>query len=188
MKKLVFITVCLVAFAISGFAQKKFRGEKGISSVGVIIGHAIDSKSLTVGADYRYNIDDRIRLAPSALYVLRNDYASRFYANADAHYLTRITDEITIYPIGGLGVSMVKFDGYSDVHGDLEETGYWPGYGSYYDFTKSETKFRIGLNLGFGGEMRVTKDILVGAEFRYNLTTERYYDQAMLLARVAYYF
>jgi hypothetical protein len=188
MKKLVFITVCLVAFAISGFAQSEFSGEKGISSIGVIAGYAVDNKSLTIGADYRYNIMDNVRLAPSALYVLENDYVSRFYANADVHYLARITDEITLYPIGGLGISATKFGSYSGVHGDLEDAGYWPSYGSFYDFTKSETKIRVGLNLGFGGEVRVTKDIIVGAEFRYNLTTERAYDQAMLLARAAYYF
>jgi len=180
MKKLVILSICLVVFVANSFAQNKFSGEKGISSVGVIVGHAIDSKSLTIGADYRYNIQDKIRLAPSALYVLRNDYLSTLYLNADAHYLARITDEITIYPIGGLGVSMKRYEDFIDVE-DI---------GSIEDLfkTKTETKIRVGLNLGFGGEMRMTKDIIVGAEFRYNLTTERIYDQAMLLVRVAYYF
>ena len=188
MKKLVFIMVCLVAFAIGGFAQSKLSGEKGISSIGVIAGYAIDSKSLTIGADYRYNIMDKVRLAPSALYVLENDYVSSFYANADVHYLARITKNATIYPIGGLGLSFVKFDGYFDIDGHEGIPGYGYGYGGFYNSLKSETKIRIGLNLGFGGEIRMTKDIIIGAEFRYNLTTERVYDQAMLLARAAYYF
>jgi hypothetical protein len=174
MKKLVFIMVCLVAFAIGGFAQSDFGGEKGISSIGVIGGHAIRSKAPTIGVDYRYNILDKVRLAPSVMYVFENDYANTFYANADVHYLARITDEATLYPLVGIGLSYWKWD---SVLEDLE------------DFLGlSEDKLRIGLNLGFGGEIRLTKDIIVGAEFRYNLTSERAYDQAMILARAAYYF
>ena len=176
MKKLVILSICLVVFVANSFAQNKFSGEKGISSVGVIVGHAIDSKSLTIGADYRYNIQDKIRLAPSALYVLRNDYLSTLYLNADAHYLARITKKATIYPLGGLGVSVWRFN--NKIPTSLEDL--------FND--DSETKVRIGLNLGFGGEMRLSKDMIVGAEFRYNMTTERAYDQAMILIRAAYYF
>ena len=177
MKKLVFLTVCLVAFCANSFAQKKFRGEKGVSSVGVIVGHAISSKAPTIGVDYRYNILDKVRLAPSAMYVFENDFANTFYANADAHYLARITDKATMYPLAGIGLSYWKWD--TLVINDLNDL---------LDKSESDSKVRIGLNLGFGGEMRVTDDIIVGAEFRYNLTTERAYDQAMILVRAAYYF
>ena len=177
MKRFVLIMVCFVVFATGGFAQGKHKGEKGVSSVGVIAGHAIESKTFTVGADYRYNIEDRIRLAPSVLYSVKKDYVSSLNINADVHYLARITDVVTIYPLGGLGVTIWNLD-----RGFIAE--------QFEDLfgIDSEKKTRIGLNLGFGGEMRVTKDIIVGAEFRYNLTTERGYNQAMLLARAAYYF
>ena len=177
MKKLIFLTVCLVAFAANGFAQKSFRGEKGVSSVGLIMGHAVSSKAFTLGADFRYNIEDKIRLAPSALYTLKNDNFTSLYLNADAHYLTRVTKDITIFPIGGVGVSLRKIYGIPVL-----------GIGGVELKSDSETKLRVGLNLGFGGEIRATDDIIIGAEFKYNLTTERIYDQAMLLARVAYYF
>ena len=177
MKKFVFLALCLVAFISNSNAQSNFGGEKGISSVGVIAGHAIHSKAFTIGADYRYNIEDRIRLAPSVLYSLKKDDVSSLNINADVHYLTRITDVITIYPLGGLGVTIWNLD-YSPIIEHLEDL---------LD-VDTETKTRIGLNLGFGGELRVTKDIIIGAEFRYNLTTERAYNQAMLLARAAYYF
>jgi opacity protein-like surface antigen len=176
MKKLVFLTVCFVAFVANSNAQSNYKGEKGISSIGVIMGHAIDSKAFTVGADYRYNVLDRVRLAPSVLYTFENDYTNTLYFNADAHYLARITKKVTIYPIGGIGVSVWKYDGIINGLEDL------------FDIDDSHTKVSIGLNLGFGGEIRLTPDILVGAEFRYNLTSERFYDQAMLLARAAYYF
>ena len=184
MKKLVFLTVCSVAFAISCFAQNNIKGEKGISSVGVIVGHAVNSKALTVGVDYRYNIMDRIRLAPSVLYIMKNDLVSSLYANADVHYLARITKEVTIYPIGGLGVSMRS----SDIFELKAPSEFDPENPLDIYKTKSDTKTNVGLNLGFGGEMRLTKDLIIGAEFKYNLTKERIYDQAMLLARLAYYF
>jgi len=183
MKKIVILTVCLAAFVANSFGQNVIKkGEQGVSSVGVILGHAITSKAFTIGADYRYNIDDRIRFAPSALYTLKNDGISSMYLNADAHYLARITDKATIYPIGGVGLSHWRWDSF--IIDDLEPLG---GHGYSRTIVK-ETKIRIGVNLGFGGEMRITDDIIAGAEFRYNLTSERFYDQAMLLARVAYYF
>ena len=181
MKKLVVLAVCLVAFVVNSYAQSKFKGEKGVSSVGVIAGHAIRSKAPTIGVDYRYNIMDNVRLAPSLMYTFENDYTSTFYANADAHYLARITDKVTIYPLAGIGLSLWKQDVFNI--GDLDDLE-----DLFKGKLESETKPRVGLNLGFGGEMRVTKDVLVGAEFRYNLTTERFYDQAMLLVRAAYYF
>ena len=184
MKKIVILTVCLAAFVANSFGQNVIKkGEQGVSSVGVILGHAVTSKALTIGADYRYNVLDRVRLAPSLMYVMKNDDMSSLYLNADAHYLARITKEITIYPIGGLGISMRQFDSFID---DSLPPGEFPD--GVRTFRESESKIRVGLNLGFGGEMRITDDIIAGAEFRYNLTAERFYDQAMLLARVAYYF
>jgi len=182
MKKIVILTVCLAAFVANSFGQNVIKkGEQGVSSVGVILGHAVTSKALTIGADYRYNVLDRVRLAPSLMYVMKNDDMSSLYLNADAHYLARITKEVTIYPIGGLGLSMRQFDYFTyETDDDLSS--------HLNRIRESESKIRVGLNLGFGGEMRITDDIIAGAEFRYNLTAERFYDQAMLLARVAYYF
>lgn len=205
MRRLALLTICIFTFVAAGFAQdgsktrkgnkvhsgvNKYKGEKGVSSVGGIVGYGIDNKTALAGIDYRYNIRDRIRLASSVLYALENEDRSALYVNVDAHYLARVTDKITIYPIGGLGVSVwnlrlpkIPLDS-PEANGseanDSETNG--------SEAADSETKVRIGLNLGFGGEMRVTKDIIVGAEFRYNLTSERIYDQAMLVARVAYYF
>lgn len=188
----------MFAFAATGFAQsktgvKKYKGEKGVSSIGVMIGYAVDNKTALIGADYRYNIRDRIRLVPSVLYSLKNEDRSTVYVNADAHYLARVTNKITLYPVGGLGLSIWNFDGIpvipilpvipTESATETPETETPEA-----ETSGSETKIRIGLNLGFGGEMRITKDIIVGAEFRYNLTSERIYDQAMFLARAAYYF
>jgi opacity protein-like surface antigen len=128
-------------------------------------------------------------LAPSVLYLFEKDLASTWYANVDAHYLARISRETTLYPIAGLGLSVWKFgnSGLLNPENFLHEYGGgdWGdnsgGYG-YKDTTK------IGLNLGVGCETRLTEDILVGGEFKYNITNERLFDQAMITIRAAYYF
>jgi outer membrane protein X len=191
MKSSVLLAICLAGFATVGYAQGGDmirKGEKGVSSVGGIVGYAVDNKTVAVGVDYRYNIKDRLRLAPSVLYTMKTDDISTWVVNADVHYLARITDEVTIYPAGGLGLSVWNFEyGTPETPGKEVSGEETSGEGASV-VPASETKIRLGLNLGFGGEMRVNKDIIVGAEFRYNLTTERAYDRAMILARVAYYF
>jgi outer membrane protein X len=181
MKKLLLVTICLIGFTTFGIAQESNviqKGEKGVFSVGGIFGYAIDHKTAAIGVDFRYNLTDRMRLAPSVLYTIKNAGVSTYYANADAHYLARITNKTTLYPIGGLGLSVWNF-----TYTKKKEPG-----DQFSVEKESETKVRLGLNLGFGGETRITQDLIIGMEFRYNLTTERVYDQAMILTRVAYYF
>ena len=173
MRVIVFI-VSFVFLLTNGFAQKNMHGEKGVSSVGGIVGYAIESEKAVIGIDYRYNIHDKIRLAPSVLYAIKKDNIDMWYFNADAHYLARVTDLVTLYPIGGLGISAWRNRPY-------------PLLPDILDTQKIETNIRAGLNLGFGGEIRLTKDIIAGMEFKYNWT-KQLYNQAMLLARVAYYF
>ena len=176
MKKLLFLCVYMLFCIANVFAQSNLKGEKNISSIGGIFGYAIESEKAVVGVDFRYNVLDRLRLAPSILYAVKKDYTDIWYFNADVHYLARISPTVTIYPIGGLGFSAWTIHYKSN---SLLEEILRP--------KNDETNIRVGLNLGFGGEMRVSKDIIVGAEFRYNWT-ERYYNHAMLLARIAYYF
>ena len=173
MRIIVFI-VSFVFIVTNGFAQESLKGEKGVSSVGGIIGYAIESEKAVIGIDYRYNIHDKIRLAPSVLYAIKRNNTDIWHFNADAHYLVRVTERVTLYPLGGIEVSVWRYR-LSPVLEELLKP------------KKNESEGRFGLNLGFGGEIRVTKDLIVGADFRYNWT-ERPYNQAMLLTRAAYYF
>jgi outer membrane protein X len=181
MKKILLVTICLIGFTTFGIAQKSNviqEGEKGVFSAGGLFGYVTDQKTAAIGVDFRYNLTDRMRLTPSVLYTIKNAGISTCYVNADAHYLARITNKMTLYPIGGLGLSIWNFTSTKKTVPD----------DPFSIKKESETKVRLGLNLGFGGEMRVTRDWIAGIEFRYNLTTERAYDQAMILTRIAYYF
>jgi opacity protein-like surface antigen len=188
MKKLLLVLVCITVFVSNSFSQ--YGGEKGVSSIGVTAGYAVDNNAFATGLDFRYNILDRLRLAPSVLYVLENDYRSTWYANVDTHYLLRVTAKTTVYPIAGIGLSVwqlkiipepsLKSGESTESKGDEEKIS--------DEYKEKTSEIRIGLNLGVGVEKRITRDIILGAEFKYNLTTERIYNQAMLLGRVAYYF
>jgi opacity protein-like surface antigen len=201
MKRLIIIAFCIMAVTANGFGQKKSSiGEQGVSSVGVIAGWAIDSKEPLVGIDFRYNIGPRLRLAPSLLYTINTEDISALYFNADVHYLVRLTRTMTIYPLAGLGLHnrKIKFPAlpeltdpfvktfaktYADEGEEDEED---EAKDKVEEVTDSHT--RLGLNIGFGFENRITEDLILGVEFRHNFTTERFYDQAMLTVRLAYYF
>lgn len=176
MKKLVLIGVCVVIFLTNGFAQSNLKGEKGVSSIGIMGGYAIESEKAVVGFDYRYNILNKLRLSPSVMYAVKKDNLDIWYLNADVNYLARITDDITLYPIGGFGFTVWTYSTPDKLPvADLEIP------------KKTDTSLRAGLNMGFGGEVRFTKDVIAGIEFRYNWT-ERFHNQAMIIARAAYYF
>jgi opacity protein-like surface antigen len=191
MKKLLLLFASITIFVSTAFSQTGYPGEKGVSSIGVTAGYAVENKAFAAGLDFRYNILDRLRLASSVFHVLRNDSlgASTWYANIDAHYLARVSNTTTVYPIVGAGLSFWKYKlpAGLEPNEESEETGEEENAESAKD--KSTTsEVRVGLNLGVGVEKRITKDILLGLEFKYNLTTERIYNQAMLLGRIAYYF
>ena len=177
MKKTFLIGVWFVAFWVNSYAQSNLKGEKGVSSIGAMVGYAIESEKAVIGIDYRYNILDKLRLTPSILYGIKRNNADIWYLNADAHYLARISENLTLYPIGGLGFSFWKYRLIPDI--DLSDVG--------LVLQNADTYLNIGINMGIGGELRLTEDIIAGAEFRYNCT-KKGFNQAMMLVRVAYYF
>jgi opacity protein-like surface antigen len=186
MKKLFLLSICITAFASTSFSQKGYPGEKGVSSVGIMAGYAVDNKSFAVGLDFRHNVLARLRLSPSIFHVLKSDSlgVSTWYVNIDAHYLARVSNTTTIYPIVGAGLSIWTYELPAGLESliDLEDIR---TSGKEND---TVSKIQMGLNLGVGLEKRVTSDIIFGIEFKYNLTAERIYSQAMLLGRIAYYF
>ncbi|MDR3309573.1 MAG: porin family protein [Tannerella sp.] len=205
MKRLIITFFIMAVTANAGFGQNKSsKGEQGVSSAGLIGGLAIDSRSLMAGIDYRYNILPKLRLAPSFLYVSKFDNLNSLYFNADAHYLVRLTRTATIYPLAGIGVHnrRLKLPAVTTKSSPLEKSfagTYADGEAGEDDDSKdddskekdgdtTDSHTRLGVNIGFGFENRITQDIILGVEFRHQFTTERIYDQAIFSARLAYYF
>lgn len=158
--KRVLLTLMLGAFCLSGFAQ----AQQGVSSLGVNIGYGFDGENATLGLDYRYNLTDEVRLAPSLTYFVKNNYHSAWAIDVNAHYIVRLSDMFGFYPLGGLSLSFWNWK-----------------VGSY---SLNDTRF--GANIGLGGEVYATSVITVGLEAKYHIIKD--YGQPMFAVRVGYNF
>ena len=109
MKKLI-VTVALAFLSAAGYAQQ------GHASAGVNTGYALDRESVTFGLDFRYNVWRNVRIAPSVTHMFRNNGASAWYIDFDAHYVVSVTRYFAFYPIGGMGMSVWDFKGSDGNH------------------------------------------------------------------------
>lgn len=159
MKKWIFI-LALAIVSLSTFSQTR----RGDSSFGLNVGYGFDTDNATFGVDYRYNVTDEFRLAPSISYYAKNNNLSTCALDLNAHYVFKLSDMFGFYPLGGVDLSFWKRD---------------------YLLNK-DTATRLGLNIGMGGEVYATKDITVGMETKYNTVED--WDQAYLTVRVGYNF
>jgi hypothetical protein len=156
MKKILFI--CIVALCtVNGYAQQ------GHTSVGAWMGYAAEWETVTLGVDYRYNFLPDFRLAPSLTYMVRNKNMSAWYRDADCHYIVVVSDLFSFYPIGGMSLSAWRPHRFG-----------------------TDAVARLGLNVGLGAELRLSPEISVGLDMKYNITST--YDQALVAFRAAYHF
>ena len=156
MKKL--IVMCMLAIiSMSAFAQT----QQGQSSFGFNLGYGFNENgNALLGLDYRYNLTDEVRLAPSLSYFVKDDGLSAWAIDVNAHYVFKLSDMLGFYPLAGLSLSFWK-------------AGPW-------DAT------RFGANIGLGGEVYATDRISVGLEAKYNIIKDL--DAAALAVRVGYDF
>lgn len=155
MKKLVFL-VLMAVISLGTYAQT----QKGDQSAGFNLGYGFDKKNMTIGVDYRYNLTDAIRLAPSLTYFTKNDGLSAFAIDVNAHYVVKLSDMFGFYPLAGVDLS-------------------------FWDANKLN-KTRFGVNLGLGAELYATQRLTVGLEAKYNIIKD--FDQAILAIRIGYNF
>ena len=156
MKKL--IVMCMLAIiSMSAFAQT----QQGQSSFGFNLGYGFNENgNALLGLDYRYNLTDEVRLAPSLSYFVKDDGLSAWAIDVNAHYVFKLSDMFGFYPLAGLSLSFWK-------------AGPW-------DAT------RFGANIGLGGEVYATDRVSVGLEAKYNIIKDL--DAAALAVRVGYNF
>lgn len=153
MKKMIMLLVFAVAATVS-YAQK------GQLSAGFNLGHAFDSKNVITGVDFRYNLTEELRLAPSLSHFIKKHHVSAWAVDVNMHYVFRLTEMFGFYPLGGAGVSFWDLSG--------------------------RNKSRLGLNIGLGGELYATEEVTVGLEMKYNIVSD--FDQAIIALRVGYNF
>lgn len=169
MKKLL-VMFMLTLFSMGAFAQT----EQGQSAFGFNLGYNFnDIGNASLGIDYRYCLTDEVRLTPSFSHLIKNDGLSAWAIDMNAHYIFKLSEMCSFYPLAGLSLSFWKADlgGFSDILGtDLGSA--------------KETYF--GVNLGLGGEIYATDQITVGLEAKYNIIKD--FDGAAVAVRVGYSF
>jgi Opacity protein and related surface antigens len=141
---MIFKTVCVMLFAL--MATGLMAQGKGETAAGgqIVIGSGDSYTNYGIGVKYQYNVVDRVRLEPSFTYFLKKDYASMWDLTANVHYLFPIQEQITVYPLAGLGILGVN-----------------PEFGD------SDSEF--GFNLGGGVDYGLTDKLFLNAELKYKM-------------------
>lgn len=191
MKKLNLLLVAMFMVMSSVFAQK---GENAIS-VNLGYGSGSFHKAFKVGAEYKYNITDAIRIAPGFDYFFKQDGIGLWNANVNAHYVFDIksVEGLKVYPLVGLtllGTTGVE-SAYKDVAGDLGD--YLPdGFEDIYDDALDQmtedvgNETRFGGNIGAGIQYGITESIDLGFEIKYQFVSD--FDQVVFGINAAYKF
>lgn len=134
MKKLYFLLCIVMIACTSSFAQK------GTKSIGGNLVFQTDGSTMGIGAKFRYNITDPIRIEPSLTYYFVDGVTS-LDANINGHYVFNFKNNFSAYPLAGMVIYHSSVDGYSATN--------------------------VGLNLGGGAEYHINQKWAVGAEAKY---------------------
>lgn len=175
----------LMAFS-SAFAQK---GEKA-ASVNLGYGSGSFHKAFKIGAEFKYNVTDAIRIAPGFDYFLKRDGVGLWSANVNGHYLFDIksVEGLKIYPLVGLTLLGSTGAGSGDVDIDDDWSNYYPDYDKELDDMEGDsgnmTKF--GANLGAGIQYPVLPNLDLGFELKYQFVSD--FDQVVFGVNAAYKF
>lgn len=150
MKKLSIILLWSIIY----FSPAKSQTEAGKFSMSANLSYGTDIKTMGVGLRAQYFIMDHMRASAEYKYYIDRRNWSAWELNADGHYVFGVSDQLYLYPIGGLKYLRRTFD--------LERAGI-PGYDT------KDSHNRIGLNLGFGGQIAIADNIFIQLELREEL-------------------
>lgn len=106
MKK-IFAALLIAVFATSMSASAQKKGDLSLGG-GIAVGTLIPTMS--IGATVQYNIIDQIRLAGNVDYFIKNRGVNTLDITVDGHYLVPLSDRFTIYPVVGVGISILMTD------------------------------------------------------------------------------
>ncbi len=152
MKKLL-LTVALVASTLGAFAQS----EKGEKSLVGNIGVQSDPGRFLIGAQGRYVIADKIRLAPDVMFIFPKDKITGLDVNLNVHYVfDNVAENISVYPLAGIAMQNARYAGGENlgVLGKTKSTGFtdW------------------GFNLGAGGSYELGGNRFANIELKYTFS------------------
>lgn len=151
MKKLL-LTVALVACTLGAFAQS----EKGEKSLVGNIGVQSDPGRFLIGAQGRYVIADKIRLAPDVMFIFPKNKVTGLDVNLNVHYVfDNVAENISVYPLAGIAMQNGRYAGGERI-GDYK--------------TKSAGATDWGFNLGAGGSYNLGGNRFANVELKYTFS------------------
>lgn len=173
--------------SIGAFAQK------GKSEVGINIDLAPTfstepaSVNLGVGAKYRYGISNKFRLDANFTYYFQSltelepeigdyDKISMFDISVNVHYLLKLNEKMTFYPLAGLGYINVSpnwdFESGSSRSGWDDFNDYKDKYDQMYAEKEGPNKHNIVFNIGAGFEYALTDHLNLNAEIKFPILVD----------------
>ena len=178
----IFKKAVLIAFSLSLGANVGKAQEKGDMAVGAHIkygvtvkiddGTEIDEPNFGVGAKFRYSPLKRLRLEGAFTHFMPTDYTMHNYKfilnkwsfEACLHFLVG-SENFIFYPTVGLVTVGRKLTGKID---QLDRQG------TVVESAKdSESHNGFGMNVGTGFDIKVTKNIFVNAELKFQIASNK---------------
>jgi outer membrane protein X len=157
LKRVAILVIAVVTISVSAVAQPK-KGDMD-AGVNLLFGSSSGWSNAGLGAKFRYNVIDPIRLVGEFDYFLKKDYVSFWDFSVYGQYLFPVAEKIVVYPEVGLGVlgSTVSIP-----------TVTVPGYGSYGGSTSGSD---FAFTLGGGADYELTPTLTLNGELRIKLVT-----------------
>lgn len=153
MKKALFSLIASL-FLVANLAA---QDQQGLFSLAGNINYGSEYDLIGFGARAQYGFTEHIRgSAEYKYYIDRRDW-SEWQINMDAHYLLEASNTVSLYPIVGVRLSRWTVD---------------TGRGSHMlpqDVYKKSTS-KLGLNLGFGGQIELAYNIFLQLEPKYEIS------------------
>jgi outer membrane protein X len=180
LKKAVIMVIAVTGMSVATVCAQ----QKGDMAAGghLAIGMGDEITNVGIGGQFQYNIIDPLRLDASLTLFFPKKYGVSGLAESkvtmwdlsvNAHYLFPVSDQVTVYPLAGLGIFGTKVK----VDVDLGEWGaYNPG--------TSDSEF--GLNLGGGIDFKLSGNLFLNAEMKYKIQSN--WGRFIVSAGLAYKF
>ena len=166
--------MAIIAIAVVTMSMAAYTQEKGDMAVGgnLVFGSGDSYSNIGIGAKFQYNVTDPIRLEGSFTYFPKKDLMSMWDLSVNAHYLFPVSEQITVYPLAGLGIL-----GYSVSTPTID-------LGPFGSFGVSDSE--LGFNLGGGIDFKLTDKLFLNAELKYRIGSD--WDRLLLSVGVGYRF
>lgn len=171
----IFIAILIASAAVIITTNTCYgQNQKGVKSVGLKSGYTSKNESAIAGLYFQYQINTRLRLAPSVDYTFRHYDCDAYALNINLHVPFSLrSSQINAYPIVGL-----NYTSWNHIQPHSKYTDWTDG-----SILRTD---RIGANVGAGAEIYATPTLKFCAEANYCFIKQ--YSTAIVSLSIGYVF